>query len=627
MKISIITPVYNTSEFLPKCLDSLICQTFQDIEIICVNDGSTDNSLEILNKYAKNDSRIKIINQENKGVSAARNAGILQAQGDFIGFVDSDDWVDLNFFEKLHNAITKTNSDIAAATILRTRKFFTKTRVKYTEEKTFQTFEEKIKICDVPKCCYIWNKLYKSEIVKNHLFKEGVLYEDVLWTPVILKNSNQLVTVCDANYYYRANSDSIVKKKQSEKKQKDSYEAKKFLIKFLNENNIPLSKKEKTIVKSIKYFKNIELFKIKEFENKEIYCILGINVFRKTFKTPIVKENTFLVWEPCSVSHSEVVPGFCKYLLDLGYHVSVLVHPNRYKEGLFDRFCDKNLTLNQLTQKEIKKYFKNTNTTAKGVLVTTAGKICDCVHYEQCYEAFHPDTDKKKLFFVEHESSFALDKNAWKEDLITLRELNYKNGKSIVVNPHYFGNVKITPKNDTTIFITVGSIRPNKKNSTMIINSIKEIYKRGYKNFKLVVVGKGNLKHIPKEIRKFIEIKGRLPFRKMYDEIERADFMLTSYNEYDPEHIRYNTSGTSGNFQLVYGFLKPCIITAGFAPINGLNQENAILYEKDENYPDALEKAINLSKENYKKLQENLKIYEQDLYKKSLNNLKGLING
>ena len=159
----------------------------------------------------------------------------------------------------------------------------------------------------------------------------------------------------------------------------------------------------------------------------------------------------------------------------------------------------------------------------------------------------------------------------------------------------------------------------------MIIDSFYEVYKRGYRNFKVTVIGKGSLKHLPKELHKFFDIKGRLPFDKMYQEIEKADFMLTSYNENDPEHIRYNTSGTSGNFQLMYGFLKPCIINKRFAPINVLNNENAILYEKEENYPDAIEKAINMDNQEYKQMQNSLKKYEVKLYKSSLENLKKII--
>ena len=113
VKVSIIIPVYNTEKYLRKCLDSVCNQTLQDIEIICVNDCSTDDSLEILKEYASNDNRIKIINfTENKGVAIARNTAIEQAKGEYIGFVDSDDYVDLDFYEKLYNAAKSENAEL-----------------------------------------------------------------------------------------------------------------------------------------------------------------------------------------------------------------------------------------------------------------------------------------------------------------------------------------------------------------------------------------------------------------------------------------------------------------------------------------------------------------------------------
>jgi Glycosyltransferases involved in cell wall biogenesis len=111
-KVSIIVAVYNMEEYLSDCLDSLINQTLQDIEIICVDDGSTDASLQILNEYAKREKRIKVIHKENGGVSSAKNAGIEAATGEYITFVDSDDWIDLDGLEVLYNAAEKNNADI-----------------------------------------------------------------------------------------------------------------------------------------------------------------------------------------------------------------------------------------------------------------------------------------------------------------------------------------------------------------------------------------------------------------------------------------------------------------------------------------------------------------------------------
>ena len=112
-KISIIVPMFNSARFLDRCVRSLRNQTLQDIEIICVNDGSTDNSMIIVRKFANNDSRIKIIEQQNKKQGAARNAGMKIATGEYIGFVDSDDWVDLDLYKLLLKNIQSTQSDIA----------------------------------------------------------------------------------------------------------------------------------------------------------------------------------------------------------------------------------------------------------------------------------------------------------------------------------------------------------------------------------------------------------------------------------------------------------------------------------------------------------------------------------
>ena len=111
-KISVIIPVYNTENYLKECLNSVINQTFKDIEIICVNDGSTDNSLSILEEYARTDSRIKIINQKNQGVSSSRNNGIKSARGEYIMFLDSDDLYKPDLCEKVVEKIDSQSPDI-----------------------------------------------------------------------------------------------------------------------------------------------------------------------------------------------------------------------------------------------------------------------------------------------------------------------------------------------------------------------------------------------------------------------------------------------------------------------------------------------------------------------------------
>ena len=352
-----------------------------------------------------------------------------------------------------------------------------------------------------------------------------------------------------------------------------------------------------------------------------------LDIFKKRQKEPVITDNTFIVWEACSLSHSEVVPGFVKYLADLGYHVSVLVDPDRLKEGLFERFNLPNVTLNKIKTKDSRKFFKKANLSKiKGIMVTTVGKIHDGIGYDDCIETFNSTLDKNKLLLVEHDIKAAVDANLWDEKIITLREMDYKNTKTVAINPHYFGDVKITPKNEDVVnFLTVGIIRPRKKNNGTIINAVLELHNKGITNFKVTVVGKGKIKDIPKEIQKYFIMKGRLPFNKMYEEIENADYLITSYDADNERHMRYITTGTSGNFQLIYGFLKPCLIHKKYAPLNFFNEENAIIYNEAKDYAQAMEKGINLSQDEYSKIQSNLKQTVNTIYQNSLENLKKII--
>ena len=346
-------------------------------------------------------------------------------------------------------------------------------------------------------------------------------------------------------------------------------------------------------------------------------------------KKPVIKENTFIVWEPCSKSHGEVVPGYVKYLLDLGYHVSVCINPKQYKDGLFSRFKDENISYNKLSKKQIRRFFRNDDLNeVKGVLVTTAAKLCDETDFNECYNAFNPNADRTKIFFVVHEAKPAVDNGSWNEKLITLRELDYKGAKSVVINPHYFGELNNKEeRNDIVNFITVGALRAKRNNANMIVDAVKKLHEDGITNFKVTVVGKGHIKDLPKDLQKYFEIKGRLDFKDMYGEIEKADFMLTSYDDKNEKHRRYITTGTSGTFQLVFGFNKPCIIIRSFAEINGYDEGNAILYESPETYSEAMKKAIRMSGADYRKMKENLKQSSKKLYNKSLDNFKELING
>lgn len=198
-KISVIVPVYNVAEYIPKCLDSLINQTYQNLEIICVNDGSKDNSLEILNEYKKKDKRIKVIDKENGGVSSARNAGLKVCKGGYITFIDSDDYLDLNVYEKSIDKMKKENADVLFYTCLWEPSGYKSPLENETFTDPFYVLEHKCGICSV--CTKIFKR--KHIIDNNILFAEDVSYgEDDLFLKMLLPHTKIITTLPEVCYHY-----------------------------------------------------------------------------------------------------------------------------------------------------------------------------------------------------------------------------------------------------------------------------------------------------------------------------------------------------------------------------------------------------------------------------------------
>jgi glycosyltransferase involved in cell wall biosynthesis len=207
-KISVIIPVYNAEKYIRQCLDSVIKQTFANLEIICVNDGSQDNSDKILAEYAAADSRIKILTQDNQGLSAARNAGIKIAGGDYIGFVDSDDYVDLDFYEKLLAVAEKNNADIVMGATRRFGDNFA-TRI-YPPYKNMVSNKLSEKLAFL-RGGGVWDKIYKASIIKEHRidFQVGHNYEGNLFLLKAVYFSKTMATTVDTFYNYFYNESGI----------------------------------------------------------------------------------------------------------------------------------------------------------------------------------------------------------------------------------------------------------------------------------------------------------------------------------------------------------------------------------------------------------------------------------
>ena len=220
MKISIIVPVYNSSRLLEKCLDSLINQTYKDIEIIVVDDGSTDNSGEICDRYSGIDSRVVVLHKKNAGVCEARNDGIDLASGGYIGFVDADDYCKEEMFQYLASLAADTNADIACCGIERV---YVHSKATYHTRKTggisiFSSREaiEKFFLPDYITTA-VWNKIFRANIVKNNRFKNYARNDDGWFVATMIINSERIAVCDECLYVYQIQQKSITRGEFSSK--------------------------------------------------------------------------------------------------------------------------------------------------------------------------------------------------------------------------------------------------------------------------------------------------------------------------------------------------------------------------------------------------------------------------
>lgn len=344
---------------------------------------------------------------------------------------------------------------------------------------------------------------------------------------------------------------------------------------------------------------------------------------------PEVDGNTFILWEPCSKSHGEVVPGYVRYLQNLGYEVLVLMTPARLKEGLFSRFDEDGVRHGRLSQRQIRRFVKTpAMQKAAGLLVTTVGKLPETTAGAGELETVFGKQGPKQMFFVDHDVRKSVDRGIWDKRFITLRKLDYKNAESTVVNPHFFGTVDVTPKSSgKTVLLAVGAARSKRGNLPLVFQSAMDAVRQGHSEFEIRLIGKPGTDPVPEPIRPNVSILGQVPFDRLYREIENADFLLTSFQENNEDHEFYKTGGTSGAFQLSYGFSTPMIVQETFGQLNDLNDRNAIMYRGDEEMTDAILRAINLDKQSYAVMQKKLQATAARLYEMSLKNLKVMING
>lgn len=251
-KISVIIPVYNTEKYLSRCLDSVLNQTFQDIEVVCINDGSTDNSLKILRQYAKKDKRIKLMSQENKGLSVTRNVGLKNISGKYVSFIDSDDYIDRNYYEWLIGLMEKNDADIVMAGMRTVNDGIISDNI--TPDIMTDDFIEKIKNLPNGSTC---DKLYKANLFKNLEFPVGRYYEDNIVLLKIMYIANKVIFTNKVSYYYFINNSGICRSTDNtiiKKRNEDMLYSAKMMLNFAKKHGFEQSEDIKNfVVRTVAY--------------------------------------------------------------------------------------------------------------------------------------------------------------------------------------------------------------------------------------------------------------------------------------------------------------------------------------------------------------------------------------
>ena len=208
--ISVIVPVYKVEPYLRQCVESVLNQTYRDIEVLLIDDGSPDRCGEICDEYVEKDARVRVFHTENRGLSAARNLGLREANGEYIGFVDSDDWIEPDMYEVLLRRIQETGADIGVCGAW--EEYPTTIKELNLKDAVYSGSESLEALIDEDINDYAWNKLYLIQLFQDALFPRGMNYEDITIMHKVIFRAKKVVVVQSKKYHYRQRPESITDK-------------------------------------------------------------------------------------------------------------------------------------------------------------------------------------------------------------------------------------------------------------------------------------------------------------------------------------------------------------------------------------------------------------------------------
>ena len=259
--VSVVVPIYNVEKYLSRCIDSIIDQSYDKLQIILVNDGSKDHSLEISKEYEAKDKRIIVLDKVNGGLSDARNYGIRYATGEYIVFIDSDDFIKENMIEKMLKKITMTNSDICVCDM---EYLYDNGNIEFASGGDFDVTSDKLVDINNSAC----NKMYKTSMFSDISFPVGKYYEDLATIPILMHKANKVCKVNEAFYVYYQRSGSIAH--SANKKIFDIYYAIDRCIQYIKKHDNDLVSIKKLQSLYVLHGLDITTVRIKDFDDKDI---------------------------------------------------------------------------------------------------------------------------------------------------------------------------------------------------------------------------------------------------------------------------------------------------------------------------------------------------------------------
>ena len=650
-KVSVVLLLNENEKDAEKSLENLLSQSLGGLELVVVCDFSFENVLKRIEKFQKKDDRIRVLNiEQNLNFSKKINEAFKKATGKYLTwatpktlykkealgvlekFLEKNKDIDLVCASsKRKNTLDLLEENVIGNCFLFTRKIENSIREIYgglnPNLTHFQDYDFFFKIAIKGKIAFLNENLFEvplkplilKEADKKRALKIREKYAQDLLQKMHFPREKQIQTFI--NLYLKNKSETIWLKKAID------IDPELFL---------------RNILKN--WFRLFEFFKIQNEKKNVVFNFLSYRLRFKhflnrklynAFKNKKIEPKTILILE-YNDCHFETMTGLMKYCLDLGYKVDILTRRN--PEKMFDNVSFLGVRIFKANEKTFDKILKNFDFSSYERIIFNSkafyeGKkegIKKGIKKEiyDISEVLNPiPKGKKENIYLQHHLEFLKPENKKAREIILANPSKDKALENLVVNCNYFQketNKKIQ-KNDIVNFISIGELSKKRRNSALLIKAIFELYKKGFRNFKVTIIGNGNMETLPSGLLEHFDVLGRIDYQSMFEEIKNADFILPLLDPTLKEHERYLSLGTSGSFQLAYGFLKPCVLHGAFAKVYDFTNENSIIYEKNEDFVLALQKALEMENKDYQTIVQNLKTKKEKLNEKSLKNLSDIL--